>query len=109
MRARPSIALVLACSMLVLSLPSIAHAEDEVTTPIVAPAFVPPRIFLTTAEVLAPAYASSPLKLTNPAAMSEIKLSERATTWIIIGAIVVGVLIIVGVVVVARPGKKLPD
>ncbi len=42
------------------------------------------------------------------AAPKEI-LSQKAKTWIIIGAIVGGVLIIAGVLVLSKPGKKLFD
>jgi hypothetical protein len=34
-------------------------------------------------------------------------LSDKAKTWIIVGAIVGGVLIIAGVLVLSKPGKKL--
>ena len=40
--------------------------------------------------------------------MREIRLSDEAVTAIIIGSIIVGVLVIVGVVVVAKPGHG-PD
>jgi hypothetical protein len=126
--ARSSIALVLACSVLAVSLPSTAHADEneEATIVPVAPvasvealapvarafdafgAPQPPRIFLTRSEMLAPASLPGRLKLPGAVPMTDVKLSEKAITWIIIGAIVVGVLIIVGVVVVAGPGKKLP-
>jgi hypothetical protein len=40
--------------------------------------------------------------------MQEMRLSSGAKTAIIVGAIVVGVLILVGAVALSRPGKHLP-
>ena len=47
-----------------------------------------------------------PFQLDPP--MKEVRLSSGAKTAIIITAIVVGALIILGAVVLAKPGKKLP-
>jgi hypothetical protein len=41
-------------------------------------------------------------------AIAPLRLSSEAKTAIIIGAVVVGVLLIVGVVVLAKPGKHIP-
>lgn len=58
------------------------------------------------------------LALANPSAaaradyfheMPKEILSQRAKTWIIVGAIVGGVLIIAGVLVLSKPGKKIFD
>jgi hypothetical protein len=40
--------------------------------------------------------------------MKEVRLSSGAKTAIIVTAIVVGALLILGVVVLARPGKHVP-
>lgn len=95
--------------------PSIAHAEEGaspwMSRPDVAPADGA-RIFLSTSEAAALAraprlapFAAAGLFRPDPA---EIRLSRGAKTAIIVGAIVVGVLLIVGVVVVASPKVKGP-
>lgn len=65
-----------------------------------------PRIAMTPAEVLATTRAPS-VSASVAARTTEIRLSEGAKTAIIVGAIVVGVLIIVGVVALGGPGKHL--
>lgn len=77
------------------------EARSWTTAGVLAPA---PRIMLTTAETLA---------LTAPRVsfpfrdkVQDIRLSSGAKTAIIVGAIVVGVLLLVGLVVIAKPGKK---
>lgn len=65
------------------------------------------QLGLTTADAVALSRAplSAPFLTPSP---REIRLSSEAKTAIIIGAIVVGVLVIVGVASLAKPGKKLP-
>lgn len=125
MRFRAQIAASLSCSMLALSVPRAARADErsepagevaasEVTASEVS-AVAPvdagaPRIFLTRAEVLQRAYAPpsiGALPFAPSVAMKDIRLSSQAKTWIIIGAIVGGILLIVGVAVLATPGKKI--
>ena len=50
--------------------------------------------------------ARSPLASTS-SSFTEVRLSRGAKTAIIVGAIVVGVLIVVGVVALGKPGKHL--
>jgi hypothetical protein len=117
MESRAFVAALLTCTTLSLSLPARAYAagdepdgvassRGEVSLSLTSP----PPIFLTRADVLRRAYtpdvvAASGLRPLGP--MKEVRLSSEAKTAIIVGAIVVGVLLIVGVVVLAGPGKKL--
>lgn len=103
---------VVTAPMTPLSAPRLAHAEETEVGPQVAPqrwttpsVAAAPRIMLTTAEALAltTPRVSFPFRETT----RDIRLSSQATTAIIIGAIVVGVLLLVGIVVIAKPGKKL--
>lgn len=64
-----------------------------------------PALSLTSAEAMNVAAPSTLSRL--PLTAEEIRLSRGAKTAIIVGAIVVGVLLIVGVVAVAKP-HKLP-
>ncbi len=64
-----------------------------------------PRIFLSPSEV-ARIGAPQVSFATNAASLHEIRLSREAKTWIIVGAIVGGILLTVGVIVIAvKPGR----
>ncbi len=108
MKPSSSVALGLALTLLVAT-PRLAHAEEpaSATAPVVViPTLAAPSIIGPIGARLplfgaAPAAARSALFTPTPA---EIHLSRGAKTAIIVTAIVVGVLVIVGVVAVARPG-----
>lgn len=102
---------VVTAPMTPLNAARLAHAEENEVGPQVDPqrwatpsVVAAPRILLTTAETLAltTPRVSFPFRETT----REIRLSSQATTAIIIGAVVVGVLLLVGLVVIAKPGKK---
>jgi hypothetical protein len=88
-----------------------AHAADEPAVPTLAEALPTPfspegvraRLALASSSQFGSA-SRSPFAPTP----TEIRLSPEAKTAIIIGAVIVGVLIIVGAVVVAKPGKIKP-
>lgn len=52
-----------------------------------------------------PLTVGAPLRSPFAPAPADIRLSKGATTAIIVGAIVVGVLLIAGIVVLSKPGK----
>ena len=54
------------------------------------------------------AHARTRLPTPTPVAPSEVRLSSGEKTIIIVAAIVVGVLIIVGVAAIGKPGRHLP-
>lgn len=114
-KPRVMLATLLALGALGTVAPSIAHAEEG-ASPWMSGAEVASsdgaRIFLTTSEAAALAgghrlapFAPAGLFRPDPA---DIRLSRGAKTAIIVGAIVVGVLLIVGIVVVAAPKVKRP-
>lgn len=87
--------------------PTIARAQEiRITSPLTTLAPIDGRLGPATRDVLvrSPSPLSVPLK--DPT--EEVRLSRGAKTAIIVTAIVVGALIIVGVVVLAKPGKHLP-
>jgi hypothetical protein len=95
--------------MLAASVPRTAHAEDhrvvEVVTDSLPPPISPEGVRARLALATSPQFgALQPLSPTP----TEIRLSPEAKTAIIIGAIVVGILIIVGVVVIGKPGHIKP-
>jgi hypothetical protein len=91
-----------------------AHAQEirvPAASPWLSPTYVPERpplarIMLTHSEALGLTERAVSAPLISPT--SEIRLSRGAKTAIIVTAIVVGVLLIVGAVVLTRPGKHLP-
>jgi hypothetical protein len=109
MRTSPALATFLVCTIVAASAPSIARADEEHADVVEAPAVVPlgvPRIFLTPAETIALA-PSLPSIGPSTNGLREIRLSSEAKTWIIVGAIVGGILLIAGVIVLAKPFKKV--
>lgn len=106
---RPALATLLTCALIATSAPKTAHAEEQTSSveheaPRVAPPEIP-RIFLTPSESVALA-PSLPGLLPSTNGLREIRLSSEAKTWIIVGAIVGGILLIAGVIVLAKPFKK---
>lgn len=86
--------------------PAALAQEIRITSPLTALTPIDGRLGPATRDVLV--RAPSPLSLPLKDPTEEVRLSKGAKTAIIVTAIVVGALIIVGVVVLARPGKGLP-
>lgn len=105
MKARRAIAQCLLCTF-GLGAPSAAWAQEiRVTSPIASVThFSPVEASVAARDALVRAPMPLRAPLSDP--MQEVRLSKGAKTAIIVGAIVVGVLLIVGVVVLAKPGKK---
>lgn len=101
---KPTSALAFALVLLLVTPRTSAAAEDDGATH---------SVMLVRPDVLAPNSAQLPLFGIEPAAArsalfapvpTEVRLSRGAKTAIIVTAIVVGVLLVVGVVAVTRPG-----
>lgn len=114
MQLRSVIALGLTTTFLTTTTPVRARETEAAPLPLPAPVTIEeraPDILALTSEVL----GSRPQRLAAPARsllaarpdFDEVRLSRGAKTAIIVGAIVVGVLIIVGVVAVGKPHKHL--
>lgn len=87
--------------------PPVARAQEvRITSPITVLAPIDGRLGPAARDVLV--RTPSPLSVPLRDPTEEIRLSKGAKTAIIVTAIVVGALIIVGVVVLAKPGKHLP-
>jgi hypothetical protein len=105
--SRALVSSVVCSAILAASVPRTARAEDERVIQVVADSLPTPispegvraRLALATSPQFGAPFAPTP---------TEIRLSPEAKTAIIIGAIVVGILIIVGVVVIGKPGKLKP-
>lgn len=90
-----------------IAAPPVARAQElRITSPVTSLTPLDGRLGPAARDVLvrAPGPLSVPLK--DPT--EEVRLSKGAKTAIIVTAIVVGALIIVGAVVLAKPGKHLP-
>lgn len=106
MRARSSIAAALVLTLTMMHAPVVAHAEEAQPAPewlVRAPA--PIDLNVHGLGRAWPGHGGGLHSAFSPAPVP-IRLSKGATTAIIVGAIVVGVLLIAGVVVLAKkPGK----
>jgi hypothetical protein len=106
-KLRSSVAAVLVVTSIAQT-PLPAHAQETPTNWLVkAPTPIDLRL---TGLARAPSTMSSddaPRLSPFAPAPADIRLSRGAKTAIIVGAIVVGALLIVGVVVLAKPGKHL--
>lgn len=101
MKARALVAAIVSASL--VSAPVRGRADEARPA-----AREPVRIFLTHAEALAtPAPIATAFTARTHDDVTEIRLSEGAKTAIIVGAVVVGVLVIAGVVALGGPGKHL--
>lgn len=90
-----------------ITAPPVARAQEiHVTSPLSTLTPIDGRLGPATRDVLVRTPNALSVPLRDP--MEEVRLSKGAKTAIIVTAIVVGALIIVGVVVLARPGKHLP-
>jgi hypothetical protein len=123
-KRRSVIAVGLTITMLAAAMPRAAHAEESASTPetsapsaeedappsIAWPSTPPPDVLRLTSDVLGargPEMFAPRHHVILPSTGTDIRLSRGAKTAIIVGAIVVGVLIIVGVVAIGKPGKHL--
>jgi len=109
-----AISLLVASVLVLTSAPRVAHAGDEsdVNSEAAPVAGAAPSIDVlgVTAQTFHHArFASSPggFTMATMATPDPIRLSSGAKTAIIVAAIVVGVLIIVGVVAIGKPHKRL--
>jgi hypothetical protein len=102
-RIRAVIALVTIAPL--ISAPIAAQAQE---TAKVAPTWIAPRrIDLSTSQAIAVTHTSM-LAPFAPTPKPQPVLSDTAKTWIIIGSIIGGILIVAGVIVLAKPGKSPP-
>jgi hypothetical protein len=90
-----------------IAAPTMARAQEiRVTSPIATLTPIDGRLGPAARDALVRSASPRSFPLQDPT--EEIRLSRGAKTAIIVTAIVVGALIIVGVVVLAKPGKHLP-
>jgi hypothetical protein len=111
---RPILALVTACALLgsspVRAQERALHVDADVEVDMPPIALARPDVLALTSRTLAPKaadlVATSPTSLSSPH-VTDIRMSRGAKTAIIVTAIVVGVLVIAGVIVIGKPHKHL--
>ncbi|WP_146645829.1 hypothetical protein [Labilithrix luteola] len=114
MKLRSIISVGLVVSMLASLLPRTAHAQEveAASSSEVKIAESPPDVLALTSKVFASqtadAIARGPISMIHGTPnMIPVRLSRGAKTAIIVGAIVGGVLILAGVLVLSKPGKHI--